>query len=118
MTALTDEFPSLHHFRRKVIFLAWLCFAFFLLGLLLVTEVRGPAVAPGQGGWGAYFSFWFSDRGGGVQGSCDRCSGMAAVPRIQSLEVPASRRRRRFAAWPYGLSFEGSASWSAGQKVH
>ncbi|XP_048349936.1 sodium-dependent proline transporter-like [Sphaerodactylus townsendi] len=37
-TAVIDEFPSLRDFKRKALFLAGLCFAFYLLGLLLVTE--------------------------------------------------------------------------------
>ncbi|XP_044159859.1 sodium-dependent proline transporter-like isoform X2 [Bufo gargarizans] len=37
-TAALDEFPSLRHWKRKVVFLAGLCFFFFLMGLLLVTE--------------------------------------------------------------------------------
>ncbi|XP_025028314.1 sodium-dependent proline transporter-like isoform X2 [Python bivittatus] len=37
-TAVMDEFPSLRDWRRKVIFLGGLCFAFYLLGLLLITE--------------------------------------------------------------------------------
>lgn len=36
-----DEFPALREGKRKVTFLAVLCFSFYLLGLLLVTQVRG-----------------------------------------------------------------------------
>ncbi|XP_031455091.1 sodium-dependent proline transporter-like [Phasianus colchicus] len=37
-TAIMDEFPALREGRRKVMLLAVLCFSFFLLGLLLVTQ--------------------------------------------------------------------------------
>ncbi|XP_067424400.1 sodium-dependent proline transporter-like [Emydura macquarii macquarii] len=37
-TAMTDEFPALRDWRRKTPFLGALCFAFYLLGLLLITE--------------------------------------------------------------------------------
>ncbi|XP_039214656.1 sodium-dependent proline transporter-like isoform X2 [Crotalus tigris] len=37
-TAVMDEFPSLRRWRRKVLFLGGLCLAFYLLGLLLITE--------------------------------------------------------------------------------
>lgn len=37
-TAVLDEFPALRQPRRKAMFLAALCFVFYLLGLLLVTE--------------------------------------------------------------------------------
>ncbi|XP_078514798.1 sodium-dependent proline transporter-like [Lissotriton helveticus] len=37
-TAVIDEFPSLRDWRRKTIFLGALCFGFYLLGLLLITE--------------------------------------------------------------------------------
>ncbi|XP_034972302.1 sodium-dependent proline transporter isoform X2 [Zootoca vivipara] len=37
-TAAMDEFPSLRDWRRKAVFLGLLCFAFYLLGLLLITE--------------------------------------------------------------------------------
>ncbi|KAL7982856.1 hypothetical protein Chor_013462 [Crotalus horridus] len=37
-TAVMDEFPSLRCWRRKVLFLGGLCLAFYLLGLLLITE--------------------------------------------------------------------------------
>ncbi|XP_060627320.2 sodium-dependent proline transporter-like [Anolis sagrei] len=37
-TALMDEFPSLRERKRKALFLALLCTAFYLLGLLLITE--------------------------------------------------------------------------------
>nr|XP_028581320.1 sodium-dependent proline transporter-like [Podarcis muralis] len=37
-TAVMDEFPSLRDWRRKAVFLGLLCFAFYLLGLLLITE--------------------------------------------------------------------------------
>nr|XP_020647522.1 sodium-dependent proline transporter-like [Pogona vitticeps] len=38
VTAVTDEFPSLRDGWRKAAFLGVLCFAFFLLGLLFITE--------------------------------------------------------------------------------
>uniref|UniRef100_A0A8C6XXT7 Transporter n=1 Tax=Naja naja TaxID=35670 RepID=A0A8C6XXT7_NAJNA len=37
-TAVMDEFPALRGWRRKSLFLGGLCFAFYLLGLLLITE--------------------------------------------------------------------------------
>ncbi|XP_026545912.1 sodium-dependent proline transporter-like [Notechis scutatus] len=37
-TAVIDEFPSLRGWRRKALFLSGLCLAFYLLGLLLITE--------------------------------------------------------------------------------
>uniref|UniRef100_A0A8C8SAC5 Transporter n=1 Tax=Pelusios castaneus TaxID=367368 RepID=A0A8C8SAC5_9SAUR len=37
-TAMTDEFPALRNWRQKTLFLGALCFAFYLLGLLLITE--------------------------------------------------------------------------------
>ncbi|KAM3837396.1 sodium-dependent proline transporter-like [Vipera latastei] len=37
-TAVMDEFPSLRLWWRKVLFLAGVCLAFYLLGLLLITE--------------------------------------------------------------------------------
>ncbi|XP_074836578.1 sodium-dependent proline transporter-like isoform X2 [Carettochelys insculpta] len=37
-TAVLDEFPALRDWRRKTLFLGALCFAFYLLGLLLITE--------------------------------------------------------------------------------
>ncbi|XP_042751015.1 sodium-dependent proline transporter-like, partial [Lagopus leucura] len=37
-TAIMDEFPALREGKRKVTFLAVLCFSFYLLGLLLVTQ--------------------------------------------------------------------------------
>ncbi|XP_069825432.1 sodium-dependent proline transporter-like isoform X1 [Dendropsophus ebraccatus] len=37
-TAVLDEFPSLREWKRKTMFLAALCFFFYLLGLLLVTD--------------------------------------------------------------------------------
>ncbi|XP_054829812.1 sodium-dependent proline transporter-like isoform X2 [Eublepharis macularius] len=37
-TAVMDEFPSLRDWKRKALFLGGLCFAFYLLGLLLITE--------------------------------------------------------------------------------
>lgn len=40
-TAIMDEFPALREGKRKVMLLAVLCFSFYLLGLLLVTQVRG-----------------------------------------------------------------------------
>lgn len=41
-TAILDEFPGLRDWRRKTAFLAVLCISFYLLGLLLVTQVWGP----------------------------------------------------------------------------
>ncbi|XP_068787041.1 sodium-dependent proline transporter-like [Struthio camelus] len=38
LTAILDEFPALRHWRRKTALLGALCGAFFLLGLLLVTQ--------------------------------------------------------------------------------
>ncbi|XP_023683509.2 sodium-dependent proline transporter isoform X1 [Paramormyrops kingsleyae] len=38
-TAVLDEFPQLrHNMKYKVLFLAALCFAFYLMGLLLITD--------------------------------------------------------------------------------
>ncbi|XP_077677484.1 sodium-dependent proline transporter-like [Eretmochelys imbricata] len=37
-TAVLDEFPALREWRRKTLFLGALCFTFYLLGLLLITE--------------------------------------------------------------------------------
>uniref|UniRef100_A0A8C0QJP3 Transporter n=1 Tax=Chelonoidis abingdonii TaxID=106734 RepID=A0A8C0QJP3_CHEAB len=37
-TAMLDEFPALRGWRRKTLFLGALCFIFYLLGLLLITE--------------------------------------------------------------------------------
>ncbi|XP_043928974.1 sodium-dependent proline transporter-like [Protopterus annectens] len=37
-TAVLDEFPSLRDMKKRVIFLAILCFVFYLMGLLLVTQ--------------------------------------------------------------------------------
>ncbi|NXR00542.1 SC6A7 protein, partial [Sagittarius serpentarius] len=37
-TAILDEFPALHNWRRKTAFLGALCTSFYLLGLLLVTQ--------------------------------------------------------------------------------
>ncbi|KAE8628201.1 hypothetical protein XENTR_v10007387 [Xenopus tropicalis] len=37
-TAILDEIPSLRDWKRKTIFLGCLCFAFYLLGLLLITQ--------------------------------------------------------------------------------
>ncbi|XP_065253917.1 sodium-dependent proline transporter-like [Emys orbicularis] len=37
-TAVLDEFPALREWRRKTLFLGTLCFTFYLLGLLLITE--------------------------------------------------------------------------------
>ncbi|XP_050778424.1 sodium-dependent proline transporter-like isoform X1 [Gopherus flavomarginatus] len=37
-TAVLDEFPALREWRRKTLFLGALCFIFYLLGLLLITE--------------------------------------------------------------------------------
>ncbi|XP_067888863.1 sodium-dependent proline transporter [Heterodontus francisci] len=37
-TAFLDEFPVLRNWKWKVMFLAALCFLFYLLGLLLITE--------------------------------------------------------------------------------
>uniref|UniRef100_A0A8C5M3Y1 Transporter n=1 Tax=Leptobrachium leishanense TaxID=445787 RepID=A0A8C5M3Y1_9ANUR len=37
-TAVLDEFPSLREWKRKTIFLGVLCFFFYLMGLLLVTD--------------------------------------------------------------------------------
>ncbi|NXJ08050.1 SC6A7 protein, partial [Odontophorus gujanensis] len=37
-TAIVDEFPALREWRRKTTLLGVLCFSFFLLGLLLVTQ--------------------------------------------------------------------------------
>ncbi|CAJ0945555.1 unnamed protein product [Ranitomeya imitator] len=37
-TAVLDEFPSLREWKRKILFLAGLCFFFYLMGLLLVTD--------------------------------------------------------------------------------
>ncbi|OXB53336.1 hypothetical protein ASZ78_011221 [Callipepla squamata] len=37
-TAIVDEFPALREWRRKTALLGVLCFSFFLLGLLLVTQ--------------------------------------------------------------------------------
>ncbi|NWX49977.1 SC6A7 protein, partial [Steatornis caripensis] len=37
-TAILDEFPALHDWRRKMALLGALCTAFYLLGLLLVTQ--------------------------------------------------------------------------------
>ncbi|XP_051882556.1 sodium-dependent proline transporter [Pristis pectinata] len=37
-TAILDEFPALRERKRKTMFLAVLCFSFYLLGLLLITE--------------------------------------------------------------------------------
>ena len=41
-TAILDEFPALRDWRRKTAFLGALCTSFYLLGLLLVTQVWGP----------------------------------------------------------------------------
>lgn len=39
-TAVLDEFPQLRaNMKQKTIFLALLCFGFYLMGLLLVTDV-------------------------------------------------------------------------------
>jgi len=41
-TAVMDEFPQLRsNLKHKTLFLALLCFAFYLMGLLLITDVRG-----------------------------------------------------------------------------
>lgn len=40
-TAIMDEFPALRERGRKMILLGVLCFSFYLLGLLLVTQVCG-----------------------------------------------------------------------------
>ncbi|XP_075437679.1 sodium-dependent proline transporter-like [Ascaphus truei] len=37
-TAVLDEIPSLRDWKKKTIFLGTLCFCFYLLGLLLITE--------------------------------------------------------------------------------
>nr|DBA32199.1 TPA: hypothetical protein GDO54_000008 [Pyxicephalus adspersus] len=37
-TAILDEFPALRDWKRKTMFLGALCFFFYLMGLLLVTE--------------------------------------------------------------------------------
>ncbi len=40
-TAVMDEFPQLRsNLKHKTLFLALLCFTFYLLGLLLITDVR------------------------------------------------------------------------------
>uniref|UniRef100_A0ABM5FVK8 Transporter n=1 Tax=Pogona vitticeps TaxID=103695 RepID=A0ABM5FVK8_9SAUR len=55
VTAVTDEFPSLRDGWRKAAFLGVLCFAFFLLGLLFITEYQfwphhpGPLHVPRSG---------------------------------------------------------------------
>lgn len=43
-TAVMDQFPSLRTWKHKVILLGGLCFVFYLLGLLLTTEVRTGVV--------------------------------------------------------------------------
>jgi len=40
-TAIMDEFPALRERGRKMILLGVLCSSFYLLGLLLVTQVCG-----------------------------------------------------------------------------
>lgn len=45
-TAILDEFPTLREWRRKALFLGALCISFYLLGLLLITQVRWAPAPP------------------------------------------------------------------------
>lgn len=45
-TAILDEFPALREWRRKALFLGALCISFYLLGLLLITQVRRAPAPP------------------------------------------------------------------------
>ena len=48
-TAFVDEFPQLRaNLKHKSLFLALLCFVFYLMGLLLITDVSVKSVKLGS----------------------------------------------------------------------
>uniref|UniRef100_A0A3B3T2P5 Transporter n=1 Tax=Paramormyrops kingsleyae TaxID=1676925 RepID=A0A3B3T2P5_9TELE len=89
-TAVLDEFPQLRrNMKYKVLFLAALCFAFYLMGLLLITDVsEAPCVQCMWRRCGNHVTCICSARGMHLQcmwHACDMCGTIS-----HDLSLPAS----------------------------